>query len=86
MNAMRQYIFLLISGFLALSLLAGCQKTKEAPIVKPKVITVETQTFAPSDEPRWISVLGRAESGEAVEVRSQVSGILKKARITEGTA
>lgn len=82
---MRQYIPLFITGFLAMSLLAGCQSKEETPVPRPKVVTVETMTVSPSDEPRWITVLGRAESGEAVEIRSQVSGILKKSLVIEGT-
>ena len=82
---MRQTLALLLTGTLSLTLLTGCNQKEEAPVYVPKAIVVDTMTVEKTDEPRWISVLGRAESGEAVEVRSQVKGILKKSLRAEGS-
>lgn len=81
---MRHTLALLLTGFLTVSLLTGCNRDEKAPAYVPKAVSVETMTVGKTDEPRWISILGRAESGRAVEVRSQVTGILKKSLATEG--
>ena len=82
---MRKSLTLLLSGILGLTLLTGCDRKDEAPVYVPKALVVDTMTVAQTDEPRWITVLGRAESGEAVDVRAQVTGILKKSLREEGS-
>lgn len=72
-----------VSAALCLILLVGCsgkspvQASPPAPQVE--VITVATQTI--QDEPEFI---GQTEAFRPVEIRSQVSGIIKKVFFTEG--
>lgn len=67
---------------LALILLAACgQQAPEqsAPLPQVQVITVATQTI--EDEPEFI---GQTEAFRPVEIRPQVSGIIKQVYFTEG--
>lgn len=63
--------------------LAACQQEAAAPpaatIPKVAVITVTTQTVV--DEPEFI---GQTESSRPVEIRSQVTGIVKERLFQEG--
>jgi membrane fusion protein (multidrug efflux system) len=67
---------------LFLILLAGCSEKAPAPpppIPQVEVITVATQTVP--DEPEFI---GQTEAFRPVEIRPQVTGIIKKVFFTEG--
>lgn len=66
-------------------LLAGCSKEAPAPAA-PAPLPVETVVAESTDEPRWIEQLGQAESGQGVEVRAQVGGILTELHYREGEA
>lgn len=71
-----------MSTGLLLTLLAGCSEKAPAPpppIPQVEVITVATQTVP--DEPEFI---GQTEAFRPVEIRSQVTGIIKKVFFTEG--
>jgi membrane fusion protein (multidrug efflux system) len=73
-------ILVMLAG---LGLLAGCEQTS-APAPPPappmvEVMTVTTQTV--TDEPEFI---GQTEAFRPVEIRSQVTGIIKKIFFTEG--
>jgi membrane fusion protein (multidrug efflux system) len=71
---------LLTLAFLAL---IGCKEnagsTPAPPVPQVEVITVSTQTIP--DEPEFI---GQAEASRPVEIRSQVTGLLKAVLYTEG--
>ena len=69
---MRHTFSLVCAGLLALTLLAGCEKTT-APKTVRAPLSVETLTVEAADQPRWITLLGQAEGGREVEVKSQVS-------------
>lgn len=61
---------------------SGCQKAPPAPpqtVPEVEVITVTTQTIP--DEPEFI---GRTQAFRPVEIRPQVTGIIKKVFFTEG--
>ncbi len=68
---------------LFLLLLAGCSAetppTPAQPIPQVEVITVTTQTVA--DDPEFI---GQTQAFRPVEIRSQVTGIIKEVFFTEG--
>jgi len=71
---------------LGLIVLIGCKQEAGSSGPPPRipevqVMTVETQTIA--DEPEFI---GQAESSRPVEIRSQVTGILKERFFQEGRA
>ena len=72
--------FLLVLGFTGLF---GCKKeaasTPARPIPEVPVVTVSPQTMP--DEPEFI---GQTEASRPVEIRSQVTGILKERFFTEG--
>jgi membrane fusion protein (multidrug efflux system) len=72
-----------ISIGLCLILLAGCSgespTNASPPAPQVEVITVATQTI--QDEPEFI---GQTEAFRPVEIRAQVSGIIKKVFFTEG--
>ena len=80
---MRHTLSLACAGLLALTLISGCDKTP-APKTVRAPLPVETLTVEAADQPRWITLLGQAEGGREVEVKAQVSGILKKVAFTEG--
>lgn len=68
---------------LCLALLIGCTEKppvdSSAPVPQVEVITVTSQAI--QDEPEFI---GQTEAFRPVEIRSQVSGIIKKVFFTEG--
>jgi len=71
-------------GVLLLTLLNGCSKDDSAtdsppPAPQVQIVTVTTRTIA--DDPEFI---GQTESFRPVEIRPQVSGIIKKLFFTEG--
>ncbi len=72
-----------ISAGICLTSLAGCSgkaPTNDAPpIPQVEVVTVTAQTI--EDEPEFI---GQTEAFRPVEIRAQVSGIIKKVFFTEG--
>lgn len=72
-----------ISAGLCLILLTGCSgkspTNASPPAPQVEVITVTTQTI--QDEPEFI---GQTEAFRPVEIRAQVSGIIKKVFFTEG--
>ena len=71
-----------LSGLIVLNL-SGCKsKQNAAPAAEP--LPVKTVAVHAADEPRWIEMLGQAEGGAEVEVRAQVSGILKRLNYQEG--
>lgn len=74
---------LLIIGALAAAGFSACQKETASspaqPLPEVKVLTVSTQNVP--DEPEFI---GQTESSRPVEIRSQVTGILKELFFQEG--
>lgn len=73
----------IVCGWLALALLPGCKQeagSAPAPQVPEVGIVVATAQDVP-DEPEFI---GQAESSRPVEIRSQVTGILKQWFFKEG--
>ena len=73
----------MVCGWLALALLPGCKQeagSAPAPPVPEVGIVVATAQDVP-DEPEFI---GQAESSRPVEIRSQVTGILKQWYFKEG--
>lgn len=78
----RQTVKVLLSLFVITGWL-GCQQEAGAPPPQPipqvEVITVTPQTV--TDEPEFI---GQTESSRPVEIRSQVTGIIKQRFFTEG--
>ena len=71
-----------ISIGLCLIMLAGCSNQPEnsaPPAPQVEIITVTAQTV--QDEPEFI---GQTEAFRPVEIRAQVSGIIKKVFFTEG--
>ncbi len=87
----RKRMLRLVVGFLVIGVVAGLLgsgvlgRSKEArsalapPIPEVSVMTVTTQTIP--DEPEFI---GQAESSRPVEIRSQVTGIIKERFFAEG--
>ena len=72
------YLYL---GF-CLILLTGCaEKPTESSAPAPQVEVITVTTRAIQDEPEFI---GQTEAFRPVEIRSQVSGIIKKVLFTEG--
>lgn len=72
----------IVSLGVSMILITGCtsEKAPEAPpLLQVETITVTEQTVP--DEPEFI---GRTEAFRPVEIRSQVSGIIKKVYFTEG--
>ncbi len=85
MNFAMLFMLLLFS-VIFMSGLVGCSKKTGAtsastprPVPEVAVLTVTTQSIA--DEPEFI---GQAESFRPVEIRSQVTGIIKERFFTEG--
>jgi membrane fusion protein, multidrug efflux system len=79
----RRLTLSLLACVLGLAGLAGCQQKAAAPpatpIPKVAVITVTSQTVV--DEPEFI---GETESSRPVEIRPQVTGIIKERLFQEG--
>lgn len=77
-NMDNVYLYL---GF-CLILLTGCaEKSTESSVPAPQVEVITVTTRAIQDEPEFI---GQTEAFRPVEIRSQVSGIIKKVLFTEG--
>ena len=70
------------SGLIVLNLF-GCKPT-EVTVPKAEPLPVTTVAVKAADEPRWIEMLGQAEGGGEIDVRAQVSGILKRFNYQEG--
>ena len=85
MSEMLRRMMLTAGTALCLALfVSGCeQKTTEPKAPKPLVVTTVKTTAA--DEPKWRMFNGRTESGDAVEVRAQVSGVLTEVLFSEGS-
>jgi membrane fusion protein (multidrug efflux system) len=84
MNVFGPQPILAIVAFLSLgSLVSGCKQdagsTPAQPVAQVEIITVTTQTIP--DEPEFI---GQAEASRPVEIRSQVTGLLKAVLYPEG--
>ena len=79
----RRLVLSLLACVIGLAGLSGCQKEAAAPpatlIPEVAVITVTTQTVV--DEPEFI---GQTESSRPVEIRPQVTGIIKERLFQEG--
>ena len=76
-----------IKSFIAVTLLAcaaltGCGD-KRGPAERPAV-EVTTMTATPTTAIRWVDTFGQTEGAEEVEVRAQVSGVLRKLNFKEG--
>ena len=67
---------------MAAVVLAGCGDKKVATERAP--IEVQTLTATPTTAFRWVDTLGQTEGAEEVEVRAQVSGVLRKLNFKEG--
>ena len=65
---------------------AGCTKKAEQKNPAQKPVIVSTIAATPEDVPEWREVMGRTEGSSQVEIRSQVSGILKKLAYSEGAS
>ena len=66
-----------------LCFLSGCEQ-KTAEPKPPSPIAVSTMTTTAGDEPKWQTFTGRTESRDAVEVRPQVSGVIREVCFAEG--
>lgn len=75
----------LLFAFSTLSAMAaaGC-KPKGSASAEPAPLEVDIVRISLADEPRWIEMIGQAEGGGEVEVKSQTDGILKTQRYREG--
>ena len=62
--------------------LVGCGDKKTVTERPP--IVVETLTATPTTAFRWVDTFGQTEGAEEVEVRAQVSGVLRKLNFKEG--
>ena len=76
-----------VKSFIVLTLAAcamfsGCGD-KKGPVERPP-IEVTTLTATPTDTIRWVDTYGQTEGAEEVEVRAQVSGVLRKLNFKEG--
>lgn len=76
-------IFAILALFASVSLILGCKQEAGSvpaqPVAQVEIITVTTQTVP--DEPEFI---GQAEASRPVEIRSQVTGLLKPVLYLEG--
>ena len=63
-------------------MLSGCGD-KKGPVERPP-IEVTTLTATPTDTIRWVDTYGQTEGAKEVEVRAQVSGVLRKLNFKEG--
>lgn len=79
----RRKLIAFPAALFSLLALVGCKKETSAPApVQP--LTVTTLVVTATDEPHWIELLGQTEGGREVEVRAQVSGLLKSVAYKEG--
>lgn len=62
--------------------LVGCGDKKKS--VERPPIEVSTLTATPTTTFRWVDTFGQTEGAEEVEVRAQVSGVLRKLNFKEG--
>lgn len=62
--------------------LVGCGD-KKGPVERPP-IEVSTLTATPTTAFRWVDTFGQTEGAKEVEVRAQVSGVLRKLNFKEG--
>ena len=75
-----KYAFV-ISAMMTVAL-TGCNN-KKGPVERPPV-EVSTLTAVPTTTFRWVDTFGQTEGAEEVEVRAQVSGVLRKLNFKEG--
>ena len=71
-----------IVSLAACALLSACGD-KKGPVERPPV-EVSTMTVMPTTAIRWVDTFGQTEGAEEVEVRAQVSGVLRKLNFKEG--
>jgi membrane fusion protein, multidrug efflux system len=78
---------LVIAGAFALSVglgFVGCKENAGSAPAAPPVPTVEVVTLKPQTVPDEPEFIGQAEASRPVEIRSQVTGILKEVLFAEG--
>lgn len=66
------------------TLTTACSDQKKAN--RNSTIVVRTQQVQPQEAYRWIDTFGQTEGAQEVEVRAQVSGIMRKLNFREGEA
>ncbi len=71
-----------VISVIAAAVLAGCGDKKAS--VERAPIEVATMTATPTTAFRWVDTFGQTEGAEEVEVRAQVSGVLRKLNFREG--
>ena len=79
-----QLLFFCTVLFSAMLMSTGCTDRKVQS--KKNDIVVDTIAMQPTQAYRWIDTFGLTEGAQEVEVRAQVSGILRKLNFTEGEA
>lgn len=72
----KWYKIILAAGLSAICVLGCSKKTDTKAPTKP--VPVTTLAVTPEDVPEWHEVMGQTEGADQVEIRSQVSGILKR--------
>lgn len=78
----KWYKLILAAGLSAICVLGCSKKTDTKAPTKP--VPVTTLAVTPEDVPEWHEVMGQTEGADQVEIRSQVSGILKRQLYKEG--
>lgn len=78
----KWYKIILAAGLSAICVLGCSKKTDTKAPTKP--VPVTTLAVTPEDVPEWHEVMGQTEGADQVEIRSQVSGILKRQLYKEG--
>ena len=73
---------LLVGAIIATACLTGCQDKKVAPASLQPTVTV--LPVRASDTARWVQTFGQTQGLAEVDLRSEVSGILKQLAFTEG--
>ncbi len=71
-----------VISVVAAGVLVGCGDKKAS--VERAPIEVATMTATPTTAFRWLDTFGQTEGAEEVEVRAQVSGVLRKLNFKEG--
>ena len=71
-----------VISVIAAAVLAGCGDKKAS--VERAPIEVAIMTATPTTAFRWVDTFGQTEGAEEVEVRAQVSGVLRKLNFREG--